>query len=190
MNRVLDAIHPSKDVDGLHAINHGNLFKFGNEAALIPCTPLGCLRLLEHAGVSLEGKKAVVVGRSNLVGKPLALLLLSRHATVTITHSKTKNLPEVVRQADIVCAAIGKPHFVKGDWIKPGAIVIDVGINAVPDPSKKAGYRLVGDVDYDAALRSASAITPVPGGVGLMTVAMLLSNTVKAWKIQHSSSGL
>jgi len=182
---ILSAIHPLKDVDGLHSVNSGELFIHGDKAGLIPCTPLGCMRLLREAGIKLDGKNAVVLGRSNLVGKPLALLLLSQHATVTLAHSKTQNLPELCRQAEVLVAAIGKPNFVKGDWVKPGAVVIDVGINPVEDKTKKNGYRVVGDVDYEAAVKIAGAITPVPGGVGLMTVAMLLSNTVKAWELQH-----
>jgi len=182
---VLECISPVKDVDGLTGMSHGHLFIHGIEAGLVPCTPLGVMRLLEDAKISLEGKNAVVLGRSNLVGKPLALLFLSRNATVTVAHSKTKNLKEVLRSAEILVAAIGQPQFVKGDMVQPGAVVIDVGINAVPAADNPKGYKLVGDVDYEACKKVASAITPVPGGVGPMTVAMLISNTVRAWELQY-----
>lgn len=182
---IIAAIDPSKDVDGLHEINVGKLCLLGTEAPLAPCTPLGCIALLDRSGVQIEGKRAVVIGRSRLVGKPVAMLLLSRNATVTICHSRSQGLREIVREADIVIAAVGKPNFVKGDWIKQGAVVIDVGINAVDDASKKAGFRLVGDVEFAEAQKMAKAITPVPGGVGPMTVAMLLSNTVKSFTISR-----
>jgi len=182
---IIEAVDPLKDVDGLHSVNNGDLFRNGMDAGLIPCTPLGCMRLLEHYHVPLEGKKVVIIGRSHLVGKPVAMLALSKNATVTICHSRTKNLNQVVKEGEILIAAIGKPNFVKGDWIQPGATVIDVGINAIEDKSKKAGHRLVGDVDFESAKRVAGGITPVPGGIGLMTVAMLLSNTVKAWTLQN-----
>jgi len=182
---VLESITPLKDVDGLTGMNHGSLFIHGLEAGLVPCTPLGVMRLLQDSNISAEGKHAVVLGRSNLVGKPLALLLLSRNATVTICHSKTKDLPIILGQADILIAAVGIANFVKGEWLKPGAVVIDVGINAFNDPSTKKGYRLVGDTDYESCKKVASAITPVPGGVGPMTVAMLMSNTIRAWELQH-----
>lgn len=169
---VLEAIDPRKDVDGFHPFNMGRLLSAGE--AVKPCTPFGIMKLLESAGCKPEGKNAVVIGRSTIVGKPVALLLLAAHATVTICHSRTKNLDEVVRGADIVVAAIGSPEFVKGSWIKKGATVIDVGINRA-----KEG-KLVGDVEFDEAAKRAQAITPVPGGVGPMTIAMLLWNTLKA----------
>ncbi len=169
---VLDLISPSKDVDGFHPYNMGRLM-IGN-ALLQPCTPYGIMRLLDSTGVDASGKNAVIIGRSNIVGKPMAMMLLKRNATVTICHSKTKGLPEKVREADILVAAIGRDRFVKGDWIKEGAVVIDVGMNRAPDG------KLTGDVDFDAASLKASHITPVPGGVGPMTIAMLLKNTVAA----------
>lgn len=175
-NRVLDAINPAKDVDGFHPINVGKLAT--GERALVPCTPLGCIILAKTVRTDLSGVEAVVVGRSNIVGKPVAQLLLRENCTVTIAHSRTRDLPGVVRRADLVIAAVGQPQIVKGDWIKPGAIVIDVGINRIPRPDGKT--RLVGDVDFDSAKAVAGAITPVPGGVGLMTVACLLRNTVEA----------
>ncbi|WP_265502798.1 bifunctional methylenetetrahydrofolate dehydrogenase/methenyltetrahydrofolate cyclohydrolase FolD [Paracoccus beibuensis] len=168
---VLSAILPEKDVDGFHIMNVGQLAT--GQKAMVPCTPLGCLMLLrDHLG-SLSGLNAVVVGRSNIVGKPMAQLLLRDSATVTIAHSRTKDLPAVCRQADIVVAAVGRPNMIKGDWIKPGATVIDVGINRTEDG-------LVGDVDFDSARAVAGAITPVPGGVGPMTIACLLANTLTA----------
>jgi len=174
--RVIATIDPSKDVDGFHAINAGRLAT--GLDALVPCTPLGCLHLLRAELGDISGLNAVVVGRSNIVGKPMALLLLGEHATVTIAHSRTRDLPEVVRRADIVVAAVGRPEMVRGDWIKPGATVIDVGINRLPAADGKT--RLVGDVAYAEALNVAGAITPVPGGVGQMTVACLLVNTLRA----------
>jgi methylenetetrahydrofolate dehydrogenase (NADP+)/methenyltetrahydrofolate cyclohydrolase len=175
--RVIAAIDPAKDVDGFHPVNAGRLAT-GLEA-LVPCTPLGCLYLLKQELGSIAGKDAVVIGRSNIVGKPMAMLLIGESATVTIAHSKTRDLPDVVRRADIVVAAVGRPEMVRGDWIKPGAVVIDVGINRVP-AAEEGKTRLVGDVAYDEAAETASAITPVPGGVGPMTIAMLLRNTVVA----------
>ena len=181
---ALAAISPEKDVDGLHVVNAGRLAN--GEPALTPCTPLGCMILLREALGDLTGKSAVVVGRSVLVGRPVAQLLLQADCTVTIAHSRTKNLAEVCRGADILVAAVGRPRMIKADWIKPGAAVIDVGINRVPfsDPEKAAAGRtkLVGDVDYKPAREVAGWITPVPGGVGLMTVACLLQNTVTAAK--------
>ncbi|MEJ2123438.1 MAG: bifunctional methylenetetrahydrofolate dehydrogenase/methenyltetrahydrofolate cyclohydrolase FolD [Alphaproteobacteria bacterium] len=174
--RVLEAVSPAKDVDGFHPINAGRLASGGQ--ALTPCTPLGCVLLAKTAAPSLEGMDAVVVGRSNIVGKPVAQLLLRENCTVTIAHSRSRDLPDVVRRADLVVAAVGRPLMVKGDWIKPGAIVIDVGINRVPSVGDKT--RLVGDVDFETAQNVASAITPVPGGVGPMTIACLLRNTVEA----------
>ena len=178
--KVLAAIDLNKDVDGFHPINIGRLAQKGREPVFVPCTPAGCMVLLEEAGAQLSGANAVVLGRSNIVGMPVALLLVKANATVTIVHSRTKNLPEVVRQADVLVAAIGQPEFVKKDWVKPGAYVIDVGINQKEDPSAKRGYRLVGDVAFDEVSKVAAAITPVPGGVGPMTIAMLLKNTLRA----------
>jgi methylenetetrahydrofolate dehydrogenase (NADP+)/methenyltetrahydrofolate cyclohydrolase len=175
--RVIAAIDPAKDVDGFHPVNAGRLAT-GLEA-LVPCTPLGCLYLLKQELGSMAGKDAVVIGRSNIVGKPMAMLLIGESATVTVAHSKTRDLPEVVRRADIVVAAVGRPEMVRGDWIKPGSVVIDVGINRVP-AAEEGKTRLVGDVAFDEAAQVASAITPVPGGVGPMTIAMLLRNTVVA----------
>eukprot|EP00743_Colponemidia_sp_Colp-15_P000843 GILK01000930.1.p1 GENE.GILK01000930.1~~GILK01000930.1.p1 ORF type:complete len:295 (-),score=59.13 GILK01000930.1:122-1006(-) len=182
--RVLDHISIEKDVDGLHPLNVGRLAMKGRVPLFVPCTPRGCIELLLRSGIAIEGKEAVVIGRSNIVGVPAALLLQERNATVTVAHSRTPHIAEVVRRADIVIAAIGKANFVKGDWIKPGAAVIDVGINAVDDPSDKRGYKLVGDVDFDSCREVAGAITPVPGGVGPMTIAMLLQNTVESRKRQ------
>jgi len=182
---IIESLSALKDADGLTTANLGKLCVMGTRAQLIPCTPKGCIELLDRSGITIEGKRAVVVGRSKLVGTPVALLLMSRNATVTICHSKTQHLAEIVKQADILVAAIGKAEFVKGEWIKPGAAVIDVGMNAVDDATKKLGYRLVGDVEFEKAKEVAGAITPVPGGVGPMTVAMLLSNTVKTFKAQH-----
>ncbi|MGI8705854.1 MAG: bifunctional methylenetetrahydrofolate dehydrogenase/methenyltetrahydrofolate cyclohydrolase FolD [Sphingomicrobium sp.] len=181
---VIAAIDPAKDVDGFHPENAGRLAT-GLEA-LVPCTPLGCLYLLKQELESIAGKDAVVIGRSNIVGKPMAMLLLGESATVTIAHSRTRDLPDVVRSADIVIAAVGRPEIVRGDWIKPGAVVIDVGINRVP-AAEEGKTRLVGDVAYDEAAEVASAITPVPGGVGPMTIAMLLRNTLVA---AHRRAGL
>jgi len=176
---VLKTIQYEKDADGFDATNIGNLWLRGGEPPLaIPCTPAGCIELLQRYQIEISGKNCVVLGRSNIVGMPVAALLQSCNGTVTICHSRTKNIPEIVGRADIVIAAIGKTEFVRGDWLKPGAVVIDVGINDKPDPSKKRGYRLVGDVNYDEAVTKASAITPVPGGVGPMTIAMLMKNTV------------
>jgi methylenetetrahydrofolate dehydrogenase (NADP+)/methenyltetrahydrofolate cyclohydrolase len=170
--KVIEAISPAKDVDGFHPVNAGRLMTGGE--CFLPCTPYGILRLLDHEKVDLKGKHAVVVGRSNIVGKPVAILLLQRHATVTVCHSRTADLPSVVRSADVVVAAVGKAEMVKGDWIKPGAVVIDVGIN------RNAEGKLVGDVEYASAAAVAGKITPVPGGVGPMTIAMLLRNTLEA----------
>jgi len=179
---VLSAVPLEKDVDGFHPINVGRLAMKNREPLFVPCTPAGCIVLIDSVGTKIEGARAVVLGRSNIVGLPAAFLLLHRNATITICHSRTQNLPEVVRQADIVIAAIGKPHFVKAEWIKPGATVIDVGINAIPDATKKSGQRLVGDVDFENAKQVAGAITPVPGGVGPMTIAMLMQNTLNSAK--------
>ncbi len=182
---VIAAIDPDKDVDGFHVINAGRL-SVGQEG-FVPCTPLGCLMLLKDELGDLSGLDAVVIGRSNIVGKPMAQLLTDANATVTIAHSRTKSLPEVVRRADIVVAAVGRPEMVRGDWIKPGATVIDVGINRLPPEEGKAKGRLVGDVAYAEALPVAGAITPVPGGVGPMTIAVLLRNTLVA---AHRHAGM
>lgn len=171
-SRVIEAIDPGKDVDGFHPVNAGRLFS--GRPAFVPCTPLGILELLAHEKVDLAGARAVVVGRSNIVGKPAAVLLLSRHATVTICHSRTRDLPQVVRSADVVVAAVGKAEMIRGSWIRPGAVVVDVGINRLPDG------RLAGDVAFEEAKEVAGRITPVPGGVGPMTIAMLLQNTLEA----------
>ncbi|XP_010931632.1 bifunctional protein FolD 2 [Elaeis guineensis] len=180
--KVLSEISIEKDVDGFHPLNIGKLAMKGREPLFLPCTPKGCLELLSRSGVSIKGKKAVVVGRSNIVGLPVSLLLLKADATVTIVHSHTQHPEHIIREADIVIAAAGQAMMIKGDWIKPGAAVIDVGTNAVDDPSKKSGYRLVGDVDFQEASKVAGWITPVPGGVGPMTVAMLLKNTLDGAK--------
>jgi methylenetetrahydrofolate dehydrogenase (NADP+)/methenyltetrahydrofolate cyclohydrolase len=178
--RHVQEISPEKDVDGLHLINIGRVW--ADRPGFRPCTPAGVQEMLVRSGIETEGANVVIVGRSNLVGKPLAALLSAKgpggNATVTIAHSRTRDLPDVCRRADILVAAIGRPHFIKADWIKPGATVIDVGINRIEDASRKRGFRLVGDVDYQAALEVAGAITPVPGGVGPMTIAMLMQNTV------------
>ncbi|RMF35326.1 MAG: bifunctional methylenetetrahydrofolate dehydrogenase/methenyltetrahydrofolate cyclohydrolase FolD [Chloroflexi bacterium] len=179
---VLAAISIEKDVDGFHPINIGRLAMKGREPLFVPCTPAGVIELLDRTGVEIEGKEAVVLGRSNIVGLPVSMLLLHRNATVTICHSRTRDLPAVTRRADILVAAVGRPRMVKGDWVKPGAVVIDVGVNRVEDPTAKRGYRLVGDVDFEEVKEVASAITPVPGGVGPMTIAMLLTNTVRSAK--------
>ena len=175
-SEVLEAISPLKDVDGFHPVNVGRLVT--GQKALVPCTPNGCIKMLELAGIPIEGANAVVIGRSNIVGKPMLNLLLSRNATVTICHSRTKNLAEVTSKADILVAAVGKPGFVTADMVKPGATVIDVGINRI------APKKLVGDVDFEAVKEVAGAITPVPGGVGLLTIAMLMMNTVDAAEMQ------
>ena len=169
-----------KDVDGFGLINIGELAKRHGRPHFVPCTPKAVMALLEESGVDLQGKHAVVLGRSDIVGSPVSHLLRNADATVTICHSKTQGLQEILSQADIVVAAIGKPEYIKGHWIKPGAVVIDVGINYAPDASKKSGHRLVGDVEFSSAIKTASHITPVPGGVGPMTVAMLLENVVHA----------
>ena len=179
---VLSEIDIAKDVDGFHPVNIGRLAMKGRKPLFVPCTPRGVIGLLDRSGIEIEGKNAVVLGRSNIVGLPVSMLLLHRNATITICHSRTRDLPEVTRRADILVAAIGRAEFVRGDWIKPGAAVIDVGVNAVDDPTKKKGYRLVGDVNFEEAKEVAGYITPVPGGVGPMTIAMLLKNTLDARK--------
>ena len=178
---VLSRIDPRKDVDGFHPVNVGHLAI--GAPGLRPCTPAGCIRMLEYAGIRMEGAHAVIIGRSNIVGKPMAMLLLERHATVTLCHSRTEHLAEITRSADILVAAVGQPHFVTADMVKPGATVIDVGINRI------APKKLVGDVDFEAVEKVAGAITPVPGGVGLLTVAMLMENVVQAAKTQTEKGG-
>ena len=179
-NAVISAINPEKDVDGFHAVNSGKLFN-GEAGGLVPCTPQGCILLAkEHLGADLSGLHAVIIGRSNIVGKPVAMLLLQENCTITIAHSKTKNLADVCKQADILVAAVGIANFVKADWVKEGATIIDVGINRIT--SETGVTKLVGDVDYDEVVSKCSAITPVPGGVGPMTIACLLSNTLLAAK--------
>ncbi|HEY9078234.1 MAG TPA: bifunctional methylenetetrahydrofolate dehydrogenase/methenyltetrahydrofolate cyclohydrolase FolD [Anaerolineaceae bacterium] len=180
---VLSAISLEKDVDGFHPVNIGRLAQKGREPLFIPCTPAGVMVMLEQVLPSLEGANAVVLGRSNIVGMPVALLLVRANATVTICHSRSRNLKEIVRSADVLVAAVGRAEMVRGDWIKPGAVVIDVGINRVEDTTNERGYRLVGDVAFDEAKEVAGAVTPVPGGVGLMTIALLLRNTLQAAKI-------
>ncbi len=195
---VLEAIHPDKDVDGFHPVNVGLLAVGAGARALVPCTPAGSLVLIEGAaaalGVELDGMNAVIVGRSNIVGKPMVPLLLAKNMTVTVAHSRTRDLAGVVRAADLVVAAVGRPAMVGGDWIKPGAIVIDVGINRVPDEGLTAAgkpkTRLVGDVDTAAALGHAAAITPVPGGVGPMTIAMLMANTLRSAERAAGDAGI
>ena len=178
--QALNTVALEKDVDGFHPVNIGRLAQKGREPLFVPCTPAGVIYLLKETISSMEGKQAVVLGRSNIVGMPVALLLLRENATVTICHSRTQNLPDVVRNADIVVAAIGKSEIVRGSWIKPGAVVIDIGVNRVDDPTRERGYRLTGDVAFEEVREIASAITPVPGGVGPMTIAMLLLNTLSA----------
>ena len=182
---VLDSIHPDKDADGFHPLNVGKLSiaSHNDENLLIPCTPYGCLIMIKGLGVDLSGKNAVVIGRSNIVGKPMAQLLLKESCTVTIAHSRTKNIEEICKKADIVIAAVGRSKMVKGDWIKKEAVVIDVGINRITiEVDGETKNKLVGDVDFDEASKNASAITPVPGGVGPMTIACLLRNTTIAFK--------
>ncbi|MDF3933644.1 bifunctional methylenetetrahydrofolate dehydrogenase/methenyltetrahydrofolate cyclohydrolase FolD [Pseudomonas citronellolis] len=182
-NRVLQAIDPLKDVDGFHSENVGGLSQ--GRDVLTPCTPAGCMRLLHDTCGDLSGKHAVVIGRSNIVGKPMAALLLKAHCTVTVVHSRSANLRELCRQADIVVAAVGKPRLVDASWLKPGAVVIDVGINRIDEDGRS---KLVGDVDFDSALAQAAAITPVPGGVGPMTIAYLMKNTLVAARLQRASA--
>ena len=178
---IVRTIDPAKDVDGFHPENVAKL-ALEDSSGFVPCTPAGCMRLLEASGVETSGADAVVVGRSMIVGKPMALLLMARgsDATVTVAHSRTKDLAEVCRRADIIIAAVGIPEFIKKDFVKKGATIVDVGINSVEDPAARRGYRLCGDVDYKDVFETAGAITPVPGGVGPMTIAMLMKNTIKA----------
>ncbi len=177
--RVLSLISLHKDVDGFHPINIGRLAMKGREPLFIPCTPYGAMVLLKEAGAQIEGANAVVLGRSNIVGMPMAMLLIHANATVTVCHSRTRDLPAVTREADILVAAVGRPEMVKADWVKPGAYVIDVGSNKVDDPTSEKGYRWVGDVAFDEVKEVAGAITPSPGGVGPMTITMLLKNTLR-----------
>jgi 5,10-methylene-tetrahydrofolate dehydrogenase/methenyl tetrahydrofolate cyclohydrolase len=178
--RVLNKISLNKDVDGFHPINIGRLAQKGRDPLFVPCTPDGVIYLLDQTGVELQGAEAVVLGRSNIVGMPVALLLVGRNATVTICHSRTRDLPAVTRRADVLVAAVGRAEMVKKDWVKPGAVVIDVGTNRVDDPNEEKGYRLVGDVAFEEVKEVAGAISPSPGGVGPMTIAMLLRNTLRA----------
>ncbi|MEO8439503.1 MAG: bifunctional methylenetetrahydrofolate dehydrogenase/methenyltetrahydrofolate cyclohydrolase FolD [Spartobacteria bacterium] len=186
---IIRAFDPAKDVDGFHPMNVAKL-ALGDASGFVPCTPLGCLRLLQESGTALSGAHVVVLGRSMIVGKPLALLLMQKgvDATVTVVHSRTRNLAEITRSADVVVAAIGRAEFVRAEHVREGAVVIDVGINRVEDPAAKRGYRLVGDVAFDEVAPKTSAITPVPGGVGPMTIAMLMSNTVKAAQLSASTN--
>jgi 5,10-methylene-tetrahydrofolate dehydrogenase/methenyl tetrahydrofolate cyclohydrolase len=178
--RILSAIDYHKDVDGLHPVNAGRLAQKGRSPLFSPATPSGIMELLDSQNVALEGANVVIIGRSNIVGMPMALLMVKANATVTVCHSRSVDIPALCRNADILIASVGIAEFVKADWIKPGAVVIDVGVNRVDDSKKKRGYRLVGDVDFKGAQQVASAITPVPGGVGPMTIAMLLKNTLRA----------
>ncbi len=180
---IIDAISPLKDVDGFHKMNLGNLVQ-GDVSGLLPCTPAGIMKMLELSGYETSGKNALVIGRSRIVGMPISILLAQKgiDSTVTVAHSRTKNLADICLQADLIIAAIGRAEFVKSEWVKPGAMVIDVGINRVPDSTKKSGFRLTGDVDPEVA-KNAGWISPVPGGVGPMTIAMLMSNTVLATEI-------
>ena len=188
---VVRAIDPAKDVDGFHPVNVAKL-ALEDTSGFVPCTPLGCQRLLLAAGVETAGAKVVLVGRSMIVGKPMALLLMAKgvggDATVTVAHSRTRDLPSLTREADIIIAAIGRPEFIRKEHVREGAVVIDVGINRVDDPSSPKGYKLVGDVAYDEVAPLCKAITPVPGGVGPMTIAMLMANTVKACKLLHGAA--
>jgi 5,10-methylene-tetrahydrofolate dehydrogenase/methenyl tetrahydrofolate cyclohydrolase len=183
---VLNTIDLEKDVDGFHPVNIGRLAMKGRNPLFMPCTPAGCMELLADAGVEISGAEAVIVGRSNIVGLPMALLLQKANATITICHSRTKDLTAHLKRADIVVAAIGWSEMIKGEMLKPGAAVIDVGMNRVDDDTRERGYRLTGDVEYDSAAEVAGAITPVPGGVGPMTIAMLMKNTLRAAEIALS----
>ena len=183
-SEILERIRPEKDVDGFHPVNVGRLVT--GEPGLVPCTPYGCLRMLELADIPMDGARAVIIGRSNIVGKPMLHLLLGKNATVTICHSHTKDLPSVTREADILVAAVGRPRFVTADMVKKGATVIDVGINRLAPDDEHPRGKLVGDVDFEQVKEVAGAITPVPGGVGLLTVAMLMENVVRAAEMQLS----
>jgi 5,10-methylene-tetrahydrofolate dehydrogenase/methenyl tetrahydrofolate cyclohydrolase len=186
-NKVLKSVSREKDVDGFHPENVGNLTLNRLEDVLMPCTPKGCIELLDKYNIQIEGKHAVVIGKSAIVGMPLSLLLLHREATVSVCHIKTQNIKAITRQADILISACGQAEMIKADWIKEGCVVIDVGINSVNDANSKRGYKIVGDVDFADVREKVSAITPVPGGVGPMTIAMLLKNTVSAFKSQSQS---
>jgi 5,10-methylene-tetrahydrofolate dehydrogenase/methenyl tetrahydrofolate cyclohydrolase len=185
---ILSLVSLDKDVDGFHPVNIGALAMKGREPLFTPATPTGCMVLLREVGAKLEGANAVVIGRSNIVGMPVALMLMKANATVTICHSRTRDMKAIVQQADIVIAAIGQPEYVKGDWLKPGAVVIDVGTNKIDDATTDQGYRFVGDVEFASASLVASAISKVPGGVGPMTITMLMANTVKAaWRLADNA---
>jgi methylenetetrahydrofolate dehydrogenase (NADP+)/methenyltetrahydrofolate cyclohydrolase len=188
---ITQAISPTKDVDGFHFVNIGKLTAGHTADAFVPCTPAGCMLMIEdELGPDLSGKNAVIIGRSNIVGKPMASLLMQRHATITVAHSRTRDLPQVVRNADIVVAAVGRPNMVKADWVKPGAVVIDVGINRIEtEIDGETKSRLTGDVDYDEVCAVASAITPVPGGVGPMTITMLMFNTLRSARLSAGLEG-
>ncbi|KAG0456678.1 hypothetical protein HPP92_024466 [Vanilla planifolia] len=186
--KILNAVSIEKDVDGFHPLNIGRLAMQGRDPLFVPCTPKGCMELLHRYEIGIKGKRAVVIGRSNIVGMPVALLLQRENATVCMVHSYTKNPAEITSQADIVISAAGVANLVRGSWLKPGAVVIDVGINPIDDPEDRRGYRLVGDVCFEEARAVAAAITPVPGGVGPMTIAMLLSNTLSSAKRIHGLS--
>ena len=181
--RALNAVTIEKDVDGFHPLNIGRLAQKGRDPLFVPCTPAGCMVLIESVMPDLNGANAVVLGRSNIVGMPMALLLVRANATVTVCHSRTRNLKEVCRSADVLVAAVGRAEMVRGDWVKPGAVVIDVGMNRVEDSTRPRGYRLTGDVAFDEVKEVAGWITPVPGGVGPMTIAMLLQNTLRAARL-------
>jgi methylenetetrahydrofolate dehydrogenase (NADP+) / methenyltetrahydrofolate cyclohydrolase len=185
---IIRALDPRKDVDGFHPLNVAKL-ALEDDSGFVPCTPLGCLRLLRETDIALSGANVVVLGRSMIVGKPMALLLMQKSidATVTVVHSRTRNIPEICRRADVIITAIGRPHFVRTEFVRDGAAVIDVGINRVEDAGSERGYKLVGDVDFESVSKLAGAITPVPGGVGPMTIAMLMSNTIKACRQITSS---
>lgn len=187
-NKILKSVSREKDVDGFHPENVGNLTLNRLEDVLMPCTPKGCIELLDKYNIEIEGKHAVVIGKSSIVGMPLSLLLLHREATVSVCHVKTQNIKEITRQADILISACGQAEMIKADWVKDGCVVIDVGINSVDDENAKRGYRIVGDVDFDDVREKASAITPVPGGVGPMTIAMLLKNTVNAYRSHNTKT--
>lgn len=188
---VLRQVSLDKDVDGFHPVNIGMLGMKGRDPLFTPATPTGCMVLLEEVNAKVEGANAVVVGRSNIVGLPMALMLIKANATVTVVHSRTKDMPAILKEADIVIAAIGKPNFIKGEWLKPGVVIIDVGTNQIDDPESERGYKWVGDVDLESVQDVASAITKVPGGVGPMTITMLMYNTMKAaWRIEAAKSGV
>ena len=188
--QVLAGVSLEKDVDGFHPVNIGRLAMKGRQPLFTPCTPSGCMLLLEEAGATFQGAQAVVLGRSNIVGLPAAMLLLARDATLTICHSRSRDLPGICRTADILIAAVGRAEIVRGDWVKPGAYVIDVGINRIPDATRKSGSRLVGDVAFDEVKEVAGAITPVPGGVGPMTIAMLMRNTLRGAELADARAAL